>query len=80
MDKPLITLSNDDSHDPLMLKLKTERNLQKQYNIAAIKNQGVDDLPHRWKKLSPINRLKTKLKLDDIKKRNERYESLENDR
>ena len=54
-------------------KLKLERNLYKQYNIAAIKAHGVDNLPRRWKKLSPINRLKTKLKVD-------RYQSLEHER
>ena len=38
IEKPTITLSNDDSHDPLMLKFKIERSINKQYNIAAIKN------------------------------------------
>lgn len=69
MDKPLITLSNDDGHDPLSLKFKTERSLYKQYNIAAITAQGVDNLPKRWKQLSPINRLKAKLKADAANKR-----------
>ena len=38
IEKPTITLSNDDCHDPLMLKFKIERSINKQYNIAAIKN------------------------------------------
>jgi len=63
MSKPTITLSNEDQHDPMFLKIKQERNLYKQYNVAAIKAQGVDNLPRRWKKLSPLNRLKTKLKI-----------------
>ena len=69
MNKPLITLSNDDCHDPLMTKYKNERSITKQYNIAAIMNQETDNLPRRWKKLSPINRLKTKLKIDAANKR-----------
>ena len=60
IEKPTITLSNDDCHDPLMQKFKIERSIYKQYNIAAIKNQETDNLPRRWKKLSPINRLKAK--------------------
>ena len=63
MSKPTITLSNEDQQDSMFLKLKQERNLYKQYNVAVIKAQGVDNLPRRWKKLSPLNRLKTKLKI-----------------
>ena len=60
MEKQMITLSNDDCHDPMMEKFKTERSINKQYNIAAIMNQETDNLPRRWKKLSPINRMKAK--------------------
>ena len=38
MEKPTITLSNEDSHDPMMQKFLTERSIYKQYNIAAIKH------------------------------------------
>ena len=64
MNKPTLTLSNDEHHDPEMLKFKIDRSLYKQYNIAAIRANGGENLPRRWKKLSPINRLKTKLKID----------------
>ena len=60
-------MSNDDSFDPLMSKLRTERSLYKQYNIAAIQAEGVDNLPRRWKKLSPLNRLKAKMQVDRYK-------------
>ena len=73
IEKPTITLSNDDCHDPLMQKFKIERSIYKQYNIAAIKNQETDSLPRRWKKLSPINRAKAKHQLDAA---NKRYSSL----
>ncbi len=44
--------------------LKQDYPINKQYNIAAIKVNGVDNLPKRWKKLSPINRFKDKLKAE----------------
>ena len=52
-----------------MNKLRIERDLNKQYNIAAIKAQGIDNLPYSWRKLSPINRFKTKLKIDKYNKK-----------
>ena len=38
-----------------------------QYNLAAIKAQGTENLPQEWKNVSPINRLKTKIRFEKIK-------------
>ena len=60
-------LKNDDERDPELHKLKTERNLYMQYNLAAIKAHGTSNLPHEWKVVSPLNRFKTKLKFNKLK-------------
>ena len=65
--KPSITLSNEDKLIPDLYKLKNERNLYLKYNLAALEAQGTEKLSYKMKMVSPLNRFKTKLKVQKLK-------------
>ena len=67
MSKPYFPKQNKERDDPVIQSIQQDYTINKQYNIEAIKMNGVDNLPQRWKKLSPINRFKDKLKAEKEK-------------
>ena len=69
-----MTMLSEEDEDPLqefMRKQQKEREIYKQFKIACLKAKGIDNLPSQWKSLSPLNRLKQKIKVDKCLQRYE---------